>query len=182
MKASRFLRGLGFGLLAAAVIAGCVMLVQSGRGRSNTDQKDKDLTMTETPLEQNTEDMPSAAEEITAEPTPETAVTETPAATEDASAVTAEPTADAAETPSPGDVSSTETAAAGKKTIEIKRGSDSMTVAKKLEEEGIIDDAEDFNQFLEEGGYSTRIIMGTYELTPGESYESLAKKIAGESK
>lgn len=177
MKAGRFIRGLGVGLLAAAVVAGCVMLVQSGKKQNDTDENGGERTVTESPLEQPTEDVSSATEQVPA-PTQEAVVTEMPSATENA----VPETTGAAKTASPEVLPSPETDTAKKKTVEITRGLDSAAVAQKLEEEGIIDDAESFDRYLEQGGYSNRIIMGTYELIPGESYESLAKKIAGESK
>lgn len=78
--------------------------------------------------------------------------------------------------------SGTSTAAAKKVVFEIKKGDDSETVAKKLEEAGIVDDADAFNMYLEQGGYSNRLIAGSYKLTPGDTYPALAKILAGQSK
>lgn len=172
-----FLRSLGIGLLAAVVVVGCVMLVQSGRSQNKTDNKDSDKLVTEMPLESGSEETPAASDPAAVQ-TEEAAVTQTPVVTESAAPVATEPVAGQTAVPT----AEAGTNQAETKTVEITRGADSETVARKLEEAGIIDDAEDFNQYLEQGGYSNRIMMGTYELTPGEAYASLAKKIAGESK
>lgn len=66
--------------------------------------------------------------------------------------------------------------------FEIKKGDDSETVSQKLEEAGIVDDADAFNMYLEQGGYSNRLIAGSYKLTPGDTYSALAKTLAGQSK
>lgn len=79
--------------------------------------------------------------------------------------------------------SSTSTAAPAQKVaFEIKKGDDSETVSQKLEEAGIVDDADAFNMYLEQGGYSNRLIAGSYKLTPGDTYSTLAKTLAGQSK
>ncbi|MDF2472640.1 MAG: hypothetical protein K0R21_422 [Anaerocolumna sp.] len=57
--------------------------------------------------------------------------------------------------------------------IEIERGMTSEDVARLLERNGIINDSADFNRYLKDNGYSTIIIVGTYEITKGASYEQI---------
>ena len=42
---------------------------------------------------------------------------------------------------------------------------------------GIVDDAAALNKYLENNGYSTKILDGTYTFTKGQDYESIAKTI-----
>lgn len=63
------------------------------------------------------------------------------------------------------------------KTITVKRGMDSSSVAALLEREGIIEDAHDFDSYLDKNGYSTRIRIGTYVVKSSDSYKTLAKII-----
>ena len=60
-------------------------------------------------------------------------------------------------------------------TITVKRGMQSSTVARELEEKGIIKSASDFDNYLNKKGYSTKICVGTYSVKSSDSYETLAK-------
>lgn len=61
--------------------------------------------------------------------------------------------------------------------LEIISGMVSHDIAKVLEKNNIIDDAEQFAIYLEENGYSTRIQLGVFELKTGMSYKDIAKII-----
>lgn len=63
------------------------------------------------------------------------------------------------------------------KQLEIKAGDWSTTVSSKLEKLGIIDSAKDFDLYLNQNGYGESISAGTYTVSPGDSYQELAKKI-----
>ncbi len=76
-------------------------------------------------------------------------------------------------------------AAAGKpaqKTVErveisIAGGEFSDAVCEKLEEAGIIEDAEDFNEYLARKKYDDKISPGTYTLEKGADYDDIIKEI-----
>ena len=61
--------------------------------------------------------------------------------------------------------------------LEIKAGMVSHEIASILEKEKIIDNADEFEIYLEENGYSKRIQLGKFELTAGMSYKQIAKII-----
>lgn len=59
--------------------------------------------------------------------------------------------------------------------IVIAGGEYSDDVCKKLKKEGIIEDAEDFNKYLADGGYDNMIQPGNYVLPVGADYEEIVK-------
>lgn len=59
-------------------------------------------------------------------------------------------------------------------TLTIVSGMSSNTVARILLENGIIEDAQDFNDFMERNGYAERIRVGSFAVNSGMSYEELA--------
>ncbi len=58
--------------------------------------------------------------------------------------------------------------------ITVRPGMGSHEVATILKDAGIIADSVDFDTYLNANGYSTRIEVGDYNLSPGMSYEELA--------
>lgn len=62
-------------------------------------------------------------------------------------------------------------------TLEIIGGMVSHDIAVMLEKEKIIDDADQFETYLEENGYSKRIQLGSFELKSDLSYKQIAKII-----
>lgn len=86
--------------------------------------------------------------------------------------------ADAAGTEStsiPEDVSTTEPLEST--SFEIRSGQSSYTVSKALVEAGLVEDALEFDHYLEENGYSKRISPGTYEIPLNSTQEEIAKII-----
>lgn len=59
-------------------------------------------------------------------------------------------------------------------TLTVVSGMSSNTVARILLENGIIEDAQDFNDFMERNGYAERIRVGSFAVNSGMSYEELA--------
>ena len=66
--------------------------------------------------------------------------------------------------------------------ISVTSGMTSQEVALLLQDAGIIDDYADFDQFLNENGYSTQIRINDYEFSSGMSYEELAQALIKEDK
>lgn len=206
MKTSTIIRGLGVALIAVAVVGGGIALVQSGIGQKTPKKDGSGNYTTEAPLAKESEAVPESTEELVEEASPSADVTVTlaPSAAPEASftagpSITAKPSGDSQTadhgTDSKGQSSNNNTAADGndgsgtsnadsaeKVAFEIKKGDDSETVSRKLEEAGIVDDADAFNTYLEQGGYSNRLLAGSYKLTPGDTYPTLAKTLAGQSK
>ena len=63
------------------------------------------------------------------------------------------------------------------KNLEIKAGEWSSDVSKRLQSMGIIKNATDFDKYLNDHGYSASINAGTYQVSPGDTYQELARKI-----
>lgn len=63
-------------------------------------------------------------------------------------------------------------------TLIIKSGDSSYTVAKALQEVGLIEDARAFDTYLCDNGYSRSIGTGTYEIAYGTTEEEIAKIIS----
>ena len=62
-------------------------------------------------------------------------------------------------------------------TFVVSSGQSSYTVSKSLVEAGLVEDASEFDRYLEENGYSKRISTGTYEIPLGSTQEEIAKII-----
>lgn len=50
-------------------------------------------------------------------------------------------------------------------------------ISKKLERLGIIDDAESFDNYMNRNGYSQNITVGSFSISPDDTYRDIAKKI-----
>lgn len=63
------------------------------------------------------------------------------------------------------------------KKLTINAGEWSSDVSRKLEQLGVVKSAKDFDAYLEKNGYSGGISAGTYNVSKGDTYSQLAKKI-----
>lgn len=64
-----------------------------------------------------------------------------------------------------------------KKNLVINYGDWSGKISQELQELGVIDDAASFDKYLMDNGYSNRINTGSYEVSPDDTFDELAKKI-----
>ena len=64
-----------------------------------------------------------------------------------------------------------------KKNLVINDGDWSGKVSQELQELGVVDSASSFDRYLMDNGYSNRINSGTYEVSPDDTFEEIAKKI-----
>lgn len=179
MKFQYFLRGLGVGIVLAAIVL-CVTYRTDGNGNVDVVEEAKKLGMVfpeGTQAPENKQDSvltPTAEPIVTAEPVSSPAVSGAGvtgnAATDSEGGETAKPTAKLAKK---------EKSSSGKDTIKftVKSGLLSSSVAREMKKAGIIKDADDFDQYLEESGYSRKIRSGTYSIPSGASYEEIAKII-----
>ncbi len=199
MKFKYFLRGLGVGFLFCSLIF--VAAYQTSPNKLLTDEdviaRAKELGMVEAPSqmeellnEQTSEEGSDSStteapteeattEATTEEPTTE-ATTETPTTEATTEEVTTEATSEEVTTEATSEEPSTEQKEISAK-ITIKRGMQSITVARMLEREGIVTDADDFDRYLNKHGYSTKLRVGTYTVKNSYSYEKLAKILTGRS-
>lgn len=68
-------------------------------------------------------------------------------------------------------------ASAGKFNFSITAGMSSEKVAASLKAMGLVEDSADFNKFLVNNGYASKIRVGTFELQDGWSYNEIASKL-----
>ncbi len=66
--------------------------------------------------------------------------------------------------------------------ITVQGGDGSLTVARKLKEAGLIEDAAAYDKYLCSNGYDKRICTGTHSFTSGASQEEIAKIITTRSR
>lgn len=195
MKLRYYLRGLGTGMLVAALILGRLI----GAGRPLTDAEIRAKALTLGMVDANSLSLsdvggngegqqdPSATDPETESPQPD--VTEGPDESEDP-----ESSPDVADSPGPEDSPtppptlspspSPEVSEAQdpdtveKVTIVISSGEGSYAVCVKLAEAGLVEDAREFDSYLSDNGYSRTIRAGTYKIPVGSSWEEIAGIIA----
>ncbi|WP_170158443.1 hypothetical protein [Aquisalibacillus elongatus] len=61
--------------------------------------------------------------------------------------------------------------------LSIESGMTSIDIAQNLETANIVDDADQFNNFLEDNGYSRLIQLGEYRISNDATYEEIAQII-----
>lgn len=122
----------------------------------------------------STEDGASTEDAAAAGRGTETGTTEQPKSTQEGS-VTKQPKTTEVNSTTEQNKVTTEDGDVVTATITVKKGMQSSTVAKELEEKGIIKSASDFDNYLNKKGYSTKICVGTYSVKSSDSYETLAK-------
>lgn len=201
MDKRSFIRGFGVGVLFTAIILGISFTLRtsdsfvtsrakelgmvyedkkedSGLNLTKATEKPKD---TETPKDDEKEDSKNT------ESTPDVAPTATPKVTPE---VTAAPEATAKVTPVPTPKSTPKATKKPKKDttsnskpvekyLTIHVGDWSSDVSEKLESLGIIESAKDFDQYLNQNGYSSSIVAGTFKVSTDDTYEELARTITG---
>lgn len=171
MKQKYFLRGLASGIVVTTVI-----LTISFNARKDDISEQEVIARAEKlgmVMAEAVEDTPEPTEaEVTVTPTPEP--TEEPKATATPTP-TLEPTEEpkATATPTPEAVQSS----SEKKVLRIASGMWSDKVARELQAMGVIEDAADFDQYLIRNGYAERLVVGTFEIPAGATYEQIAQII-----
>ncbi len=184
MKRKYYLRGIGVGILFATIVLFTTYSVSGGKRMSDADviKRAEELGMvksSESPLEDldKPADTDAVQTEDTQEPadTTQTDTTQEPADTTQTDA-TQEPAdgSQTADTQESTDAPATE----GKiVTFTIVSGMNSWNVATLLRDQGVIEDADDFDQYLEANGYSSSIVTGEYSITVGADYATIAQMI-----
>ncbi len=193
MKFSYFLRGLGVGIVFAAII---LLIGNAGADKANlTDEeiisKAKQLGLVEAGksdaeidalFDESSADADKASDESTGESTKAEATTEETTTKE---ATTEEATTEEATTE---DATTKEATTEAKKsdkkskkkdvTFVINQGMYSEELAALLYYYGVIDDADKFNDYLcYNHGYSERLQPGTYTVKQGADYDKIARMV-----
>lgn len=196
MKLKSYLRGLGLGIIVTTII---LVIAFKARGREMTDieiiSRAQQLGMVETSLfdSSDKEEMGTAGQQIQTESSGEgmtepesTNEPETPSETAsvESEPSTQEETTTVKETESVTEETTTEqittqetTTASEIVTILFENITSADKASKLLLEAGIIQNVEEFNQYLSDNGYARRIGEGTFEFRRGMSFEEIAKII-----
>lgn len=196
MKLKTYLRGLGLGLIVAALVTGVgsrqtmsdeqikarakelgmmeskTYLTQVNESKEAAESLMESETVTETVAE--TEEIETTTLETAAE-TKEN-VTETKETVSEETAETVPETESEPVEESP-EQSIEETTSPETVTFQIHSGDSSVSVAKCLAEAGLVGDAKAFDQYLCQNGYDKKIRVGTYEIQNDSSNEEIAKII-----
>lgn len=98
---------------------------------------------------------------------------------ETADAEEGEPEEDESEDDEPEEVANEIIPPAEIKTITVKSGDGSYTVAKKLADVGVVSSAETFDTFLCQNGYDKRLRTGTFSIPADASDEQIARIVTG---
>ncbi len=64
-------------------------------------------------------------------------------------------------------------------TIQVVKGDGSGTVARKLQNAGLIDNASEFDAYLMQHGYDKRIRIGTVKIEAGSTWMEIAESLSG---
>ncbi len=177
MKLAYFLRGLGIGIIFCAI----VFSFSKGTTSTMTDEeiisRAKELGMVEDTMSDQEVDALLAKKDTEAttenskksEKNKET----TEAATTEQTTTEAAGSEDAATTEEKKDA----TTQAATVSFTVTKGMYSEKASETLAYLGVVKDAKAFNTYLINNNYADHLRAGTYTLTPGEDYYSIAKKI-----
>lgn len=200
MKLKTYLRGLGLGLIVAALVTGVGSRQTMSDEQIKARAKELGMMESKTYLTQVNESKEAAESLMESETVTET-VAETVAETEEIETTTLETAAETKENvtetketvseetaetvpetesepveESP-EQSIEETMSPETVTFQIHSGDSSVSVAKRLAEAGLVGDAKAFDQYLCQNGYDKKIRVGTYEIQNDSSNEEIAKII-----
>ncbi|MDO5382447.1 MAG: hypothetical protein Q4F06_07020 [Eubacteriales bacterium] len=181
MKFRYYLRGLGAGMIITAIIlmiAGKVNGIDASKGHDENESSkaegsviayttasdNGESTSEETEKETTAESLAATKEDITKN-------TETAGTTQSVIETTAKQETTTAMATA-GTVNSN-----GKVQVYIKDVYYAYQAGDILYNAGVITDKEGFNNYINKTVYATKIKEGVYEITPGESYENIAKII-----
>lgn len=178
MKRKYYLRGIGVGILFATIILFTAYSI-SGQGKMTDEEviaRAEELGMIKSGSVLDNLTKPASTEDTSNSSETEPSTTETPS-TEDTGTDTEASTENTQE-PDTG----TEAVDPNVRMVKftVVSGMNSWNVATILQDQGVIADAADFDAYLEENGYSSRISTGEYTIAVGSDYETIAKLLTGD--
>lgn len=195
MKLKYYLRGLGIGIIVTAVIMGA----SSGNRKETLSDREireraaelgmveQSSSLAEMAQEENTE-IPEETEETetpTKIPSKSPEASEEPAATQEtkeekpSETPTATPTEKPTATPKESATETPSKAPSDTVLIEVKSGEGSYTICQKLEKNGLITSASDFDTYLCRSGYDRKLRVGSHEIPADADPEEIAKILCG---
>ena len=176
MKLRYYLRGLGIGVIVTALIMGVALKDDKSLSDAEIRARAAELGMVEEgsrtlaqfQSEQGNAATPSVSPTDSSTPTPSPSATPKPTESADPT-----PTATLIPTLTP----SSEAEESENIIFMISSGQSSYTVSRNLADVGLIENADDFDRYLENNGYSKRISTGIYEIPVEATQEEIAKII-----
>lgn len=186
MKFKYYLRGLGIGIITTTII---MMITYAGQKTELTDEEiirraeALGMVMEEEPLfspKDNTEDEAGTESsgnvensELT-ENTEGSTEVETEVETEIETEVETETETEAESESESENESESEPVTTGESyRLVISSGAVPRTISNELEENGVVESASEFRQYLSDVGYATSIIAGVYDIPYGATYEEI---------
>lgn len=173
MKRKYYLRGIGVGILFTAIVWLTTLLV-SGKPEMTDEEvitRAQELGMVK---------QESVLEQLEKPSDTETEETEQTASADNSTDAAADNPTES-ESVSGTEASTGETTEESKETVvtfTIVSGMNSWNVATLLQDQGVVN-ASEFDQYLEQNGYSSRIVTGEYSVAVGTDYETIARMITG---
>lgn len=190
MKLKYFLRGLGIGIIFGALIM-LAGYMTSGSYKMSDEEIIKEaeklgMVKEERPVVVSSDSDAStrATTENTTKATTEAMKTTTEATTTEATtteATTTEATTEATTENKTTDSRTDESSDIVVADIEVKSGMNSTSVAKLLQDAGIIEDYRDFDRYLDNNGYSKKIQVRKFTFSSNMTYEEIAKELVRET-
>ena len=185
MNRKYLLRGIGIGIIIGALIMYVAAATMGGsKADSSTDEAvvateektTEAVTTEEKTTEEKTTEAVTTEEKTTEEKTTEEVTTEEKTTEEK---TTEEKTTEEKTTEEKTTEAATEKASdeksGDKVSITVTSGMPSETISKLLEDNGLVDSADDFNAWLIEKGYEDDLHVGTFEIKKGSSFDEIAK-------
>lgn len=177
MRLKYYLRGMGIGIIVTTVILMIVFSFHKGETLSDDEIRERAAALGMV-MPETKEDSGKLSGQPTSQKQEEPAGTDTAGADADPGTDT-EPAAKpdktngaAGDTSAQDDVQTVEQVE-----VSIVGGEYSDDVCKKLKRAGIIDDADDFNKYLAQGGYDSLIQPGTYVIPVDADYDTIVRMI-----
>lgn len=169
MKRKYYIRGIGVGILFATIILMTAYAISGGKKLSDEEiiKRAEELGMVKSETLLDDLVKPADTEVNTGDPVKNT---ESPLSTSEDTAATTEDTA----TEASGSTENTRMVS-----FTVVSGMSSWNVATILKDQGVIEDASEFDSYLVENGYSSRINVGEYSVSVGADYDTIAKLITG---
>ena len=168
MKTKYLIRGIGIGIIYGVLMCMIGFYISGKKNPFASVAIATTEAVTEEVTEARTDEITEAptTEEVTTEATTEEVTTEAPTTEE---VTTEEATTEAQTT----EEATTEEEKV--KSITVSGGMGSETISSMLAEQGLVEDANSYNEWLISKGYDKKLRVGTFEIPAGSSKEEIAK-------
>lgn len=189
MKRKYYLRGIGVGILFATIVLFTAYSISDGKKMSDEEviKRAEELGMVQaesvldhlTKPANSTEDDTSEATADTTDSISDTTSGEETSEEDTSEGNSSEELIDTEEGNSNSGASSESTENVRMVNFTVVSGMSSWNVATILRDQGVIEDASDFDSYLVANGYSSRINVGEYSVAVGTDYETIANMLTG---